>query len=149
MHPALLWLLRRRQWAFWRRTIAGLKTPRGALLLAATATFFAMIVLPQFIAPLLGLYSPQVAESNRQFAAAAQPAIRTLMPLFLLAFVMLFVGGYGESAIYFSPADVDFLFPGPFSRRDLLLYKLAQSLRSALFAGTFFAIMAARYAPLL
>jgi len=149
MHPALLWLLRRRQWAFWRRTIAGLKTPRGALLLAATATFFAMIVLPQFIAPLLGLYSPQVAESNRQFAAAAQPAIRTLMPLFLLAFVMLSVGGYGESAIYFSPADVDFLFPGPFSRRDLLLYKLAQSLRSALFAGTFFAIMAARYAPLL
>src|SRR5206468_1958377 len=72
------------------------------------------------------------------------------VPLVLLAFVMLSVGtGWGESAIYFSPADVDFLFPGPFSRRDLLLYKLAQSIRSNVLAGTFFAIFAARYSPLL
>jgi hypothetical protein len=150
MHPALLLLLRLRRRALWRRTIAGLKTPRGAALAVATAMFFALMVLPQFIVPVVNAFSPVGAEANRQFVEAARPVIRAALPLVLLTLVMLSVGtGWGESAIYFSPADVDFLFPGPFSRRDLLFYKLAQSIRSSLFAGTFFSIFAARYAPLL
>ena len=30
----------------------------------------------------------------------------------------------GERAIYFSPGEVNFLFPAPFGRRELLAYKL-------------------------
>jgi hypothetical protein len=150
MHPALLLLLRLRQGAFWRRTLASLKTPRGAAIMVATATFFALMVLPQLIVPILAAFSPVGAEANRQLVEAAMPIVRTLLPLALLAFVMVSVGtGWGESAIYFTPADVDFLFPGPFSRRDLLLYKLSQSVRGSLVAGTFFSLFAARYAPLL
>src|SRR5215470_13311530 len=101
MHPALLLLLRLRRRAFWRRTIASLKTPRGAALIIATGTFFTLIVLPQFIMPLLGLFSPEAAKANRQFVEATLPFVRTLIPLVLLAFVTLSVGtGYGESAIY-------------------------------------------------
>ncbi len=150
MHPALLLLLRLRRKAFWRRTLGGLKTPRGAALAIATGTFFVLMVLPQLIVPLVATFSSEGAKANRQFVEAALPVIRTLLPLGLLSLVMLSVGtGWGESAIYFTPADVDFLFPGPFSRRDLLFYKLAQSIRSSILAGTFFAIFAARYAPLL
>src|SRR5262245_11016967 len=143
MHPALLLLLRLRRRAFWRRTIAGLKTPRGAALAAATAMFFALMVLPQFILPIIAAFSPAGAEANRQFVQSTMPVIRTLLPLTLLTLVLVSVGtGWGESAIYFTPADLDILFPGPFSRRDLLLYKLRQSIRSSLFAGTFFGIFA-------
>ncbi len=150
MHSALLLLLRLRQRAFWRRTLASLKTPRGAALVIATGTFFAMMVLPQFILPLIALFSREGAEANRQFVETTMPIVRTLLPLTLLTLVMVSIAtGWGESAIYFTPADIDFLFPGPFSRRDLLLYKLAQSVRSSLLAGSFFALFAARYAPLL
>src|SRR6478609_2061042 len=111
MHPALPLLLRLRRRAFWRRTITGLKTPRGAALVIATGMFFAIMVLPQFIVPLIATFSPEGAKANRQFVEATMPVIRTLVPLGLLALVMLSVGtGWGEAAIYFSPADVDFLF---------------------------------------
>src|SRR5262245_1354559 len=150
MHPALVLLLRLRRRAFWRRTIAGLKTPRGAALAVATAVFFTLMVLPQFILPIMAAFSPAGADANRQFVQSTMPIIRTLLPLTLLSLVLVSVGtGWGESAIYFSPADLDFLFPGPFSRRDLLLYKLRQSIRSSLLVGTFFGIFATRYAPLL
>jgi hypothetical protein len=150
MHPALLLLLRLRQRAFWRRTLAGSKTPRGAALFAATAAFFVLIVLPQFAMPIFSIFSPQGAKANRQFLEAATPVIRMLAPLVLAAFVLLAVAtNWGEYAIYFSPADVDFLFAGPFSRRQLLVYKVIQSIRGGITAGTFFSIFAARYAPLL
>jgi hypothetical protein len=150
MHPALILLLRLRQRAFWRRTLSSFKTPRGAALLLATGVFLAFIVLPQLLMPLLMAFSPEGAEANRVLVEATRPILRTLLPVILLAFVLLAVAtSWGESAIYFTPADVDFLFSGPFSRRDLLLYKLAQSVRGNLLAGTFFALFAVRYAPLM
>jgi len=149
MHPALVLLLRLRRRAYWRRALAGLKTARGAALLAATAIFFIFMLLPQFAVPIINATSPERARVNRQLVEASLPLIRTLGPLVLLAFVMMSVAtSAGESAIYFSPADVDFLFPAPFSRRELLFYKLIQSIRSNVTVGTFFAVFAARYAPL-
>ena len=38
----------------------------------------------------------------------------------------------GEKAIAFTPGEIDFLFPGPFARRSLLLYKLGKSTIAAL-----------------
>jgi hypothetical protein len=149
MHPALLLLLRLRRRAFWRRLLAGLQTVRGAALLVATAIFFCLMVLPQFIVPIVNALSPAGAKANRQLTEAAIPVIRTLGPLALLAYALLSVAtSLGEAAIYFTPAEVDLLFPGPFSRRELLLYKLIQSIKSAVVVGTFFTVFAARYAPL-
>jgi hypothetical protein len=47
--------------------------------------------------------------------------------------VMSVVTWLGERAIYFSPSDVDFLFPAPFSRRQLLLYKIISNVTAAIF----------------
>jgi hypothetical protein len=48
--------------------------------------------------------------------------------------------------VAFTPAEVDFLFPGPFSRRQLLGYKIARSAFSALFTATLFSFVFLRYA---
>jgi len=154
MHPALFLLLRLRLRAFWWRAVASLKTRRGAALFVVTVAFFAFLLLPQFVLPLIharsAASSPERAEVIRQRTEASIPAIRTLGSLALLAFVMWSVAtSWGESAIRFSPAEVDFLFPGPFSRRELLYYKLIQSIKSAFVVGTFIAVFGARRAPLL
>ena len=78
--------------------------------------------------PLVGRISPQAAEANRQVVEAAAPIIRTLGPMLLLMFVLLAVAGsWGEAAIYFNPAEVDFLFARSFTRRELLLYSSAKA----------------------
>src|SRR3954462_10852548 len=144
MHSALLLLLQLRQRAFWRRALNGVKTARGAILIAAAAAFFALMVLPNLAAPLIRAASPAMAEAQRHTMEANIPVIRTVAPLALLVFVMWSVGSsLSESAIYFTPAEVDLLFSGPFSRRQLLVYKLTQSIRGNLITGTLFSMFAA------
>ena len=49
------------------------------------------------------------------------------LPIMILGFCLLSIfGPAGELAIAFTPAEVDFLFPAPFHRRELLIYKLAK-----------------------
>src|SRR5262249_50842048 len=58
------------------------------------------------------------------FAAAAE----SFAPLVFLAIAMTSIfTSAGEKALYFAPAEVDLLFPAPFARRDLLLYKLGRT----------------------
>ena len=67
-------------------------------------------------------------------------------PIGMLAFcVMTLVTTAGERAVAFTPAEVDFLFPGPFSRRQLLGYKIARSSFGALFTATIFSFVFLRY----
>ena len=148
MHPALSLLLRLRRRALVRRMLSGLKTVRGALLLLVTAGLMAAFVLPQLLVPLLSVVSPEAARANRQMVEAAMPVIRTLGPLLLLVFAIFSIAtSWGEAAIYFTPAEVDFLFAAPFTRRELLVFKLVKSIQNAVVAGSFFALVGARYAP--
>ncbi len=49
-------------------------------------------------------------------------------PVGLLIYCLLnVVSTSGERAVYFSPGEVNYLFPAPFGRRELLAYKLALS----------------------
>jgi hypothetical protein len=74
------------------------------------------------------------------FALVAQPgaglpaeSVRTYGPAYLLGYCILNVLlSSGERAIYFSPAEITFLFTGPFTRRQLLAYKVALTLLYAL-----------------
>ena len=60
----------------------------------------------------------------QQLTGAAAP----FAPLALFGFTLLFVfTSAGEAAIYFTPAEVDLLFAAPFTRRELLIYKLAKT----------------------
>ena len=61
-------------------------------------------------------------------------SFREMIPVVMLLYVVLtIVTSLGERAIYFSPSDVDFLFPAPFSRRQILLYKILGSVTAAIF----------------
>src|SRR4051794_9546309 len=52
-------------------------------------------------------------------------AVTIYLPVVLLTFCIAnLIGAAGERAIAFTPAETDFLFPGPFTRRQLLLYKI-------------------------
>ena len=63
----------------------------------------------------------------------------------LLLVVMTIVTSLGERALYFSPSDVDFLFPAPFSRRQILVYKILGSVTAAIYIALIFPVSLAIY----
>lgn len=95
-----------------RRFFAGLRKPRKLLGLVVTLGLFAMVAWS----------ITRAAGSEENAAAASVPMLRAYLALVL---VMSLLGGLSERGIPFSPAEVDFLFPGPFRRRALVLYHLA------------------------
>ena len=135
MHPALWKLLWLRYRANVRRTLSGVKTFRGA------ATFFCGLMVLLFM---LG--------SNLVVLLAAPPApqlqlLRMMAPAFLLVFTLLSLNSTAKlQAIHFWPAEVDFLFAGPFSRRELLIYKLTGNAVGAVFLALLFSTWITRYA---
>ena len=65
----------------------------------------------------------------------------------LLAYcVMVVLTSAGEPAVTFTAAEVDFLFPGPFSRSELLAYKILGNLFSSLITAAFLMIWLKRFA---
>ncbi len=129
MDPAL-WLLhwlRLRAW--FRRMFRNAGTLRGALFLAAGVLFFGLVVGPN-----IGLRLLQAEHSPGSTASIEHT--RRVGPLLLLTYcvlTMLFTSA--EQGITFTPAEVQFLFSGPFSRRQVLAYKIAgNSLLCCLYA---------------
>jgi hypothetical protein len=81
------------------------------------------------------LMNPSTRESNPEF-------VERFGPLFLLGGCLIsLLLSSGERVISFRPAEVDFLFPGPFTRRQLLLYKTTGILASALFQALIFLVV--------
>ncbi|MBX7258463.1 MAG: putative ABC exporter domain-containing protein [Candidatus Hydrogenedentes bacterium] len=136
MHPALWKLSRLRLTGMKRRVFRGAKTPRGAI-------FFVVGVI------MIGLWlGPTVVMS---FALPKDPndlaRLHSLAPMIILGMCILSLAtSAGERAIYFSPGEVDFLFAGPFGRRELLIYKILGGLAGVVFSATIFSIMFARMA---
>jgi len=95
-----------------RRFLSGLRKPRKALGLVVTLGLFGMVAWS----------IAHAAGSQENAAAVAVPMLRAYLALVL---VMSLLSGFSERGIPFSPAEVHFLFPGPFRRRDLVLYHLA------------------------
>jgi hypothetical protein len=68
-------------------------------------------------------------------------AVRRTAPIVLVAFCLLSLRGSASGAgIYFTPSEVDFLFSGPFHRRDLLLYKLLKATFSLAIVSLFLSV---------
>src|SRR5205085_2207600 len=134
MHRGLLKLMGLQLRAVFRRMFRGAKTPRGAVFLIIGVVIFFM-----WFAGTL---------TNAFLMPRANPAdVLTYFPLAMLAFcIMTLVTTAGERAVAFSPAEVDFLFPGPFSRRELLAYKIARSTFAAIFTALIFSFVFLRYA---
>jgi hypothetical protein len=74
-------------------------------------------------------------------AQTAVPYLEETMPFIILAMtVMSLFGPVGEMAVHFSPSETNFLFPAPYSRRDLLAYRIVSHLQGVAFMALFFSI---------
>lgn len=132
--PALRKLLGLRFHASLRRMVHGLKTVRGAA--------FSVLGLVTFVFA----FGPQIAIMFAHPARQAPDTLRESLPLALLGYCLLsIVSGTDQRGINFAPAEVDFLFSAPFTRRQLLVYKLASSLPGLCFATLVLPLFLLRY----
>lgn len=115
LHPALAQLSRMRLRARGRTMVRGLGQPSKLVFFVAGVIIVALWVLPSVAAAFAG------NRSNPE-------TVRETAPLFLFAMcLMSLISNADERAIYFSPGEVDLLFTGPFTRRQLLAFKLAMA----------------------
>src|SRR5439155_9552436 len=124
--PALWKLSRLQVRARFRRWGRGLKTTRGIILTGAGLFLFLIWLLPAAIQGFLHERSDPTL-------------VRMYFSLGLLAMCVLnLLFSSGGKAIVFSPPELDFLFPGPFPRRDLLIYKLLGPVATSVVMGLLF-----------
>lgn len=129
MDPAL-WLLLRLRFGGWLgRVRQNLSTVKGAFLMILGVLLVVLWLLPTFL--------------NSQPATPEHLVkVRQYGPLALAVYLaMLLISSAGERAVSFSPAEVDFLFPAPFSRRQLLGYKLLSSLAPLALTALLFTVI--------
>lgn len=127
----LLWL-RFRGWL--RRLARELYTVRGALLAILGALF---------LVPCLSLWVLSVFLRPQQAGNPEMPdAVPHYLPLALFGVTMLtlFSSAGERGVLAFTPAEVTFLFAGPFSRRQLLAYKIILVFLSSLLMAVFFLV---------
>jgi hypothetical protein len=118
-----------------RRLGRNLRTVKGAVLALVTAA-------------VLGLWLFSVLVQARQEEGFDAAMVRRFGPWWLLAYALLtLLLSSGERAIAFTPAEVTFLFPAPFRRRQLVLYKIAVGVGNALLGAFFLTLFLGRHAP--
>jgi len=133
MHP-LVTLYKLQGRAVWRRATRNLRSVKGAVL-----GLFGVLVIVLWMAPSL-------------WQAHAQPRtdplkVREVAPVILLSMMLLgLVTAGSEKAVTFTPAEVDFLFPGPFTRRQLLAYKIGKAIVGVLLSATLMSVVFLRHA---
>jgi hypothetical protein len=134
VHPALWHLNRLKLRGVLRKAVRGLKTWRGVVVSLFAVAMFAMFVVPNLlIATQLGRTDPDV--------------VRSIAPVAMFGLcVLALLTTSAEKAVNFTLAEVDFLFPGPFTRRELLLYKIQASGTAALFTALIFSFVFLRWA---
>jgi hypothetical protein len=115
-----------------RRLARLIASVRGGLLVLFGVGMFVLMLWPSFTGDTPA--GQQVGE------------VRRLGPLFLAAACLYFViFATGERALTFNPAEVNLLFPAPFARRHLLLYKLASMVGGIVIASGLLAIVMRAY----
>lgn len=114
MNPGLTYLLQRSATGRLRHFRRRLKTFKGAALFAAGLLMILILVLPQVL----------IATHGREMGAEPREshAVRLWGPFTLL--LVIIPGLFSTGGLYFRPAEIDFLFPAPVSRRELLLYHI-------------------------
>lgn len=134
MHPALWFLLGLRFRGWLRRLGRNLLTVKGVLL-ALLGALFLVPCLFSWILSVLVLPQPPASPDKLE-------EIRRFGPLGLLSMTVLtLLSSAGERGVVaFTPAEVTFLFAGPFSRRQLLAYKVLIAFLSSLLMAVFFLI---------
>jgi len=131
-HPLILLLMLQVRSSM-RRASRSIKSFRGAFFF--TLALVAMIL---WLGP--NLFVVLFAERNGSEAA------RAIIPLALLTvFVFSVAAADMDRAIYFTPAEIDFLFPAPFTRQELISYKLGKALAGIPLTAFFFTVLCLRH----
>ncbi|RJP33724.1 MAG: hypothetical protein C4527_03890 [Candidatus Omnitrophota bacterium] len=135
MHPALITLLRLNMYARLRYTVRSLKTFRGAAFFIVAVGWFGLMIVPNLMmATKIGRTDPET--------------VRSVFPFILLALCLLqLLSSAWEKALQFKLCEVDFLFTGPFTRRELLAYKIISSLGGTVFMSLLFSVIFLRHSP--
>jgi hypothetical protein len=105
------------QFRGWLRYLGrNLRTVRGALTALLGVGFFGLWLFSLMAAP--------------ERALRVDPdTLRRVGPAFLVLYCLMnLLISSGERAVYFSPGEVNFLFAGPFGRREVLAYKIVLTL---------------------
>jgi hypothetical protein len=129
LHPALWTLIRLRSLGRIRRALTDLRTPSGALVFL-------------FGFAIVGLSIESVRGGHPLSHSLTPDQLGELYRSGMLMF--LFVGqikALGDRAIYFSRSEADFLFAGPFHRRDLLVYRVISGLGGIFLMSVVFTIL--------
>ena len=125
MDPALSLLWRLKLKAFFRRWGRNLRKPKGILL-----TFVGLLVFAPWML--------SIALAPKEVMGWDPEKVRRFGPLVLLAYAALTLAfSSGDKVLLFTPAEIDFLFPGPFTRRGLLAYKLGGAIFNVMFSSLF------------
>jgi hypothetical protein len=132
MPPALRTLLWLNFRAAFRKTTRQLRTARGII-------FFLIGIC------VLGVWMTLIFFGNSQRRNDPSVAMEVAPAAILLFAVMNLFAAAGERAVTFTPAEVDFLFPGPFTRRQLLVYKLAKTGLGTLISALIFGVVIGRH----
>jgi hypothetical protein len=127
--PALRLLIRLQFRGALRRTGRRMRTAKGAAF-AVVGGLVAFVWLAS-----VGFSVTIGSKTDPAKVNAAAPLALALMC------VMNVLGGGADKVITFTPGEMNFLFPGPFTRRELLLYKLAKTVLGTLGAAAFFALV--------
>lgn len=140
-----LWLLTRlRLRGLFRRWLRSLARPKGILVTVVFVLLFAPSVV--------GVVGVAVIGPRLVFPVNPAELVERFGPItFGLLVVASLFGTTREAALYYSPAEIDFLFPGPYRRRGLIAYKLTLtvlgSLVTALTIGCSSRILATWFVP--
>lgn len=96
------------------------KSPEGAIRAFFTVGFIALVLSPVFLIA----FSPDQGPPN-EYIDATRYAIDNYLPFaFSLGFFVAMMAPKKDQTLMFSQSEIDWLFTGPFSRRELLIYKL-------------------------
>ncbi len=118
MDAALLRLLAMRMRGGLRLRLMQLVSLRGALFFLALGGIIWLLIATGEPVPNAQLFGVSGLDTE-----AIRIQINTFMPLGLLGMTLLTVLLTTGPSFHFSPTEINFLFVGPFSRRDLILYK--------------------------
>ncbi len=139
MFHSALWKLTRLRWrGAFRQFGRSLKTVRG---LVQFGFMLAMVGWGAGSMLFVGIMS--ASAQNSAVVAINPMAEFAAFGLFMLTtYTLLF--STGDTAVYFTAGEIAFLFPAPFHRRQLLTYKLLQSLMGLTLLSLIMSVMFAR-----
>ena len=124
MNAGLRYLFRKGPSALARRARRRFRGVKGLFLLLGIGALLTLILGPQIV--------NYMSRHDGEAAAVAFEGIRIWAPAAILLMVLL---SMAKGALYFRPAEVQFLFPAPITRRQLLLYNLLSKLRVQILSG--------------